>query len=227
MRDEILLQRYRSGDRFPSERDLASRFDASRGAVREALSHLDQLGLIRSLPGGARVQPIDSASIGILGPLMRLKQLPDPELVDQFIQTFAAFTSLNIKNAIEKANGAELIQMKGLVVEMISYSDNFEALQPSMREFLELVSGISGNLVVRLIGNDLKAQFVEAMMQSGIKPNMSESSLRCLFNDLQASISRRDSEKASVAFGKHFEELRQATRTAIEQASQNSGRKIA
>jgi DNA-binding FadR family transcriptional regulator len=96
-----------------------------------------------------------------------------------------------------------------------------------MREFLELVSGISGNLVVRLIGNDLKAQFVEAMMQSGIKPNMSESSLRCLFNDLQASISSRDSEKASVAFGKHFEELRQATRTAIEQASQNSGRKIA
>jgi DNA-binding FadR family transcriptional regulator len=38
LRDEVLRQRYRSGDRFPSERDLAARFDASRGAVREALS---------------------------------------------------------------------------------------------------------------------------------------------------------------------------------------------
>ena len=55
LRDEILRRRYRSGDRFPSERDLAARFDASRGAVREALSQLEQLGLIHTQPGGARV----------------------------------------------------------------------------------------------------------------------------------------------------------------------------
>ena len=41
LRDEVLRHRYRSGDRFPSERDLAARFDASRGAVREALSQLE------------------------------------------------------------------------------------------------------------------------------------------------------------------------------------------
>ncbi len=66
LRDEILRQRYRSGDRFPSERDLAARFDASRGAVREALSQLEQLGLIHTQPAGARVQGVNSASLAVL-----------------------------------------------------------------------------------------------------------------------------------------------------------------
>ena len=37
LRTEILRQQYRSGERMPSERDLAASFDTSRGAVREAL----------------------------------------------------------------------------------------------------------------------------------------------------------------------------------------------
>ena len=37
LRDEILRGRYQSGDRLPSERELAVRFDANRGAVREAM----------------------------------------------------------------------------------------------------------------------------------------------------------------------------------------------
>ncbi len=199
LRDEILQQRYRSGDRFPSERDLASRFDASRGAVREALSHLDQMGLIRSQPGGARVQAMESASIAILGPLMVLQETPDAELVDQFLQTFAALTSLSVKTAIEKADEAQLIQLNQMVVEMSGYADDFEAMQPLWKEFHELIASVADNLVVRLIGNDLKVQFVEAMMQLGIKPNIREQSLQDLFRDLQTSIKQQNSELAAVA----------------------------
>ena len=65
LRTDILKQRFLSGERLPSERDLASRFDASRGAVREALSQLEQSGLIEIQPGGARVKPIEAASIAI------------------------------------------------------------------------------------------------------------------------------------------------------------------
>ena len=101
---------------------------------------------------------------------MELDQWPDAEIVDQFLQTFAAFTSLSIKNALENADDAQLIQMREMVVSLDEYVGNFEAMQPKMRHLFELISEISGNLVVRLISNDLKAQFVEAMMQSGIKP---------------------------------------------------------
>ena len=37
---DILSGRYRVGERLPSERDLAGRFDANRGSVREAMKKL-------------------------------------------------------------------------------------------------------------------------------------------------------------------------------------------
>ena len=41
LRDEILRGQYRPGERLPSERELASRFETSRGAVREAVTKLE------------------------------------------------------------------------------------------------------------------------------------------------------------------------------------------
>ena len=43
--DDVLNGQYRVGERLPSERDLVARFDANRGAVREAMAKLVQLGL--------------------------------------------------------------------------------------------------------------------------------------------------------------------------------------
>ena len=56
LRDEILRGGYRPGDRLPSERDLSQRFEVHRGAVREALKKLEQLGVAVILPGGAKAK---------------------------------------------------------------------------------------------------------------------------------------------------------------------------
>ena len=208
LRDEILRQRYRGGDRFPSERDLSTRFDASRGAVREALSQLEQLGLIRTQPGGARVQSVNSASLAVLGPLLALDDHPDPLLVDQFLQTFSVLTSMTVKNAVNAASPEQLTQLKQLLVELANHSDDIEAMQPRWREFLEAMSTIADNLVVRLIRNDLKAQFVDQMMKRGFQPDLKKGSIDRLLTTLGVSLSKRDGELASKAMQNHFEELR-------------------
>ena len=208
LRDEILRQRYRSGDRFPSERDLSTRFDASRGAVREALSQLEQLGLIRTQPGGARVQSVNSASLAVLGPLLALDDHPDPLLVDQFLQTFSVLTSMTVKNAVNAASPEQLTQLKQLLVELANHSDDIEAMQPRWREFLEAMSTIADNLVVRLIRNDLKAQFVDQMMKRGFQPDLKKGSTDRLLTTLGVSLSKRDGELASKAMQNYFEELR-------------------
>lgn len=215
LRDEILRQRYRSGDRFPSERDLAARFDASRGAVREALSQLEQLGLIHTQPGGARVQSVNSASLAVLGPLLALDDHPDPLLVDQFLQTFSVLTSMTVKNAVNAASPEQLTQLKQLLVELANHSDDIEAMQPRWREFLEAMSTIADNLVVRLIRNDLKAQFVDQMMKRGFQPDLKKGSTDRLLTTLGVSLSKRDGELASKAMQNHFEELRVAAGKAI------------
>ncbi|PCI75720.1 MAG: hypothetical protein COB20_12315 [SAR86 cluster bacterium] len=216
LRDEILRQRYRSGDRFPSERDLAVRFDASRGAVREALSQLEQLGLIHTQPGGARVQSVNAASLAVLGPLMALDGYPDPLLVDQFLQTFGVLTAMTAKNAVNAASPEQLIQLKKLVLELADHSDDFEAMQPRWRELLEAMSTIADNLVVRLISNDLKAQFVDQMMKLGIHPKIERSSIDQLLTGLRVGMNKQDGEIAGQAMQNHFQELRAAVGEAIK-----------
>ena len=216
LRDEILRQRYRSGDRFPSERDLAARFDASRGAVREALSQLEQLGLIHTQPGGARVQSVNSASLAVLGPLLALDDHPDPLLVDQFLQTFSVLTSMTVKNAVNAASPEQLTQLKQLLVELANHSDDIEAMQPRWREFLEAMSTIADNLVVRLIRNDLKAQFVDQMMKRGFQPDLKKGSTDMLLTTLGVSLSKRDGELASKAMQNYFEELRVYSRQSAQ-----------
>ncbi len=215
LRDEILRQQYRSGERFPSERDLAARFDASRGAVREALSQLEQLGLIRTQPGGARVQSVDSASLAVLGPLLQLDDLPNPVLVDQFLETFGVLAALTAKNAVNAANADQLIQLKKLVVFLAEESVDLENMQPRWREFMKILSEIADNLVVRLISNDLKAQFVDQMMRLGIRPDVKRSSIKRFISLLRVSINKNDGELASAAMLTHFEELRTAMSEAI------------
>ena len=199
LRDEVLRHRYRSGDRFPSERDLAARFDASRGAVREALSQLEQLGLIRTQLGGARVQSLNAASLAVLGPLMALDDHPDPLLVDQFLQTFSVLTAMTTMNAVSLA----------------SYHEDFEAKQAHWRELLVAMSTIADHLVVRLISNDLKAQFVDQMMKHGLRPKLKKGSIDKLLTTLRVSLNKRDGELASQAMQNHFEEFREAVGEAI------------
>ena len=74
LRSEILIGQYRSGERLPSERDLAARFESNRGLIREAIKKLEQLGIVEDIAtfmsnssGGKPSQGrsnLDASSIG-------------------------------------------------------------------------------------------------------------------------------------------------------------------
>src|SRR5438094_846059 len=58
LKSAILAGRLKSGDRLPSEKQLAEQFQSSRGSVREAIRTLEQAGLLvvrRGAGGGAVV----------------------------------------------------------------------------------------------------------------------------------------------------------------------------
>jgi GntR family transcriptional repressor for pyruvate dehydrogenase complex len=74
---QILLGGLRSGDRLPTERELAEQFHVSRTAVREALKTLAQKGLVDMRPGRGTIV-IDGTSQALrdsLGLVMRVSQL--------------------------------------------------------------------------------------------------------------------------------------------------------
>ena len=73
---DILSGHYRVDERLPSERDLAVRFDANRGAVREAMKKLEQLSIAEVKPGGARV--LDRARALGVSPQLAASLLASP-----------------------------------------------------------------------------------------------------------------------------------------------------
>lgn len=216
LRTDILRQRYRCEDRLPSERELAARFGASRGAVREALSQLEQLGLIRTQPGGARVQPIEAASIAILGPLMELEEVPDAALVDQFLQTFGAMAALTAREAVVVASAEELQALVNRVSALKKHSADFNAAQTEWVALLEAMATLADNLVVRLIGNDLKAQFVSQMLKLGIRPVFKKRVIGEVLVALERALRAGDRDLAHTAIIRYFDELRLAMQHAME-----------
>ncbi len=217
LRREILTGHYREGDRLASERDLASRFGASRGAVREALSQLEQIGLIDIQLGGARVQPIGQARIAVLGPLMALGEAPDPALVAQFLQTFGALAALTMEQAVSRSDQAQMNRLQAYVVELEGLVDDFAAMQEKWREFFLCVRDISDNLVVQLIGNDLKAQFVDQVVNPAVRPVIAKPMMRKILASLKQGLDQKDSEKVGATVRQYFEELSLATTQAIGQ----------
>ena len=77
------------------------------------------------------------------------------------------------------------------------------------------MSIIANNLVVRLISNDLKAQFVDQMMKHGLLPKLKKGSIDRLLTPIRVSLNKRDGELASQAMQNHFEEFREAVGEAI------------
>ena len=105
LRDDILRGQYRPGERLPSERDLAARFEVNRGAVREAIKKLEQLGIASVQPGGARVVAIQDATLEVLGHIMDLEELPNATLVSQLLEVVGAMISMSGATAVAREIG--------------------------------------------------------------------------------------------------------------------------
>ena len=218
LRDEILRGQFRPGERLPSERDLAARFGASRGAVREALSQIEQLRLIDIQPGGARIKEVNDASIAVLGPLLGLGSVPDAGLVDQFLDTFSALARFTATRAIPLITE---MQRTDLLAQLDAMTDDFgsvESLQPKMRAFLLTLDRIADNLVVRLISNDLQAQFVERMLLLHPRPSLKPESLQALVSGMRLGVENGDGEGVAAALDIHFLSMRALVAQALASA---------
>ena len=205
---EILRGQFRVGERLPSERDLAARFRSGRGAVREALSQIEQLRLIEINPGGARIKSVRDSSIAVLGPLLALDESPNALLVDQFLETCSVLTQLSGRRAI---SAMSTDQQHALLKRLEEMTDRFatgELCQDELHAFLESLGEISNNLVVRLIGNDLRTQLFERMIFKGRETTLNKNYHLQLLKGMRDGIESRDGNLFSKSLEEYFEELR-------------------
>ncbi|MEE8164094.1 MAG: GntR family transcriptional regulator [Myxococcota bacterium] len=162
LRDDILRGQYRCGERLPSERDLAERFAVHRSTVREAFKRLEQLGVVTIHPGGARVAPLEEASLDIVGHLLALDDPPNPEILDQALEAASGFRAMAARLGTERADASQRAHMLSILSEMqrpeIENEDRAELVEELGDCFVEA----SGNMVLRLMRHGLQARRIRS-----------------------------------------------------------------
>jgi len=159
LRDDILRGQYRCGERLPSERDLAERFGVHRSTVREAFKRLEQLGVATIQPGGARVAPIEEASLDIVEHLLALDDPPDPEILDQALEASSAFRAMAARLGTERADASQRERMLSILKSMMQPDLIEEELADLVDELGDCFVEASGNMVLRLMSRGLRGHW--------------------------------------------------------------------
>lgn len=220
LREEILRGQYRPGERLPSERDLAARFGANRGAVREALKKLEQIGIADITPGGVRVVPVEDATLDVLGYILSQHEFPDPALIGQVFEVLGALMSMSARTAVRAASDEQLEQMRERVAALMAVQDNREREAELWAELGRQFTEANNNLVLRLILNGLKTQFVgrlKASTESDVRLDAERN--RQILETLADQLVRRDADAVAAAISDHFEHIRETVLAALSRLS--------
>lgn len=214
LRDEILRGQYRRGERLPSERDLAHRFAVHRGAVREALKGLEQLGLARILPGGARVAPIEEASLDVVEHMLELEDPPNPELVDQVLEVMSGLFSMAARLCAERASEEQRVEIRKLLTRARNGLSSQERIA-LMHALGDLFVEASENLVLKLVRRGVNTNFIDQL--DARRPHMLApySPSEVHFQKLAEAIDARSGAAAAEAVHELTLEIRRHAMEAI------------
>jgi GntR family transcriptional repressor for pyruvate dehydrogenase complex len=209
---QILSGTYKAGQMLPGQRDLAESLGISRASLREALSMLEALGFIRSLPGkgtlvtSGRKSNANSVTNAALPP-------PSVELAATFqlryvFEPAAAALAAHLNHS---GNTARLWDVQARFEGALTMLDLVSASQADL-EFHQLIAELSGNPGLLQVIHDFAGRISH--------------SLRLPFADhariwepaeehrvIAAAISAGDAEGARVAMQTHL--LHTAARAGI------------
>ena len=157
LRQALARGQWRSGDMLPGQRELAEQLGISRPSLREAVTVLETLGLVRSLPGkgvlvleaeAAQPEPgVDSAAAASLAAVLELRYTLEPFIVGLVAQS---------------ANSQDIGQLRLTLMDMREAldADDSEAGAKAYIAFHQALFALTTNpifqSVVQQTGNALK-----------------------------------------------------------------------
>jgi GntR family transcriptional repressor for pyruvate dehydrogenase complex len=154
LQGQILGGTYAPGAMLPGQRDLAEALGISRASLREALSMLEALGFIRSIPGKgtfvARQGGSESAAASALEPALGP---PDATLQFRFVIEPAA--AALAARGFDGRCAPRLWGLQARFEEAVHTLDLVAAARADL-EFHQLVAELSGNEHIRQVAHDFE-----------------------------------------------------------------------
>jgi GntR family transcriptional regulator, transcriptional repressor for pyruvate dehydrogenase complex len=211
----ILSGSIKPGDKLPPERELVSRFQASRISVREALKSLEASGLLAIKPGsGVFVVEMNSKSLSqSLSSILRLRKASINDLTEARIILEPNIARL----ASERITPEDLLKLERNIEET-SALVKANSPAPSLNiEFHSLIAEFTHNPVITLTMKTLYDVLTEMTLEihDNFPKRIETSSLAVArHKEILWAFRGRDSQKVYELMGKHIHQIQEGLKKA-------------
>jgi GntR family transcriptional regulator, transcriptional repressor for pyruvate dehydrogenase complex len=200
----ILDGTLKPGDKLPSERDLAERFDVSRSAVREAIRALELKGFVEPRPGEGTVilNPTFDSLLNPLASLLGQKR----ELVAELLDVRTMIEPPLAARAARHATAEDLAHLEEILRRHTERASREELAIEEDSEFHYTVARAARNSVILKVLDmmmDVLRESRERSLQVEGRRERSLAGHRRIFN----AIKRRDPAAAEAAMREHLAEI--------------------
>lgn len=162
IRRDIFNGRYEVGSRLPSERELAERFDASRNTIRDALSRLDHMKLVKRMPqSGTYVTDYrKEAALSLLIYYIENSLDLNEEALASFMDFRLVCERFAVRRAVHHMGPADIRYLTSLLDEKLENPSDGHVLATCDYNFHEYLFQLADSLAMQLIFNTLKPVFI-------------------------------------------------------------------
>jgi GntR family transcriptional regulator, transcriptional repressor for pyruvate dehydrogenase complex len=203
----VVDERVEEGDRLPTEAEMLEEFGVGRGSLREALRLLEAYGLIsirQGQNGGpvvATLRPQDLSRT--LSFYFHLTGATYAELTEARLFIEPAMARL----AAERQHPEHMRQLRETTEREQQASLDDPEYLACADEFHYVVSGMSGNRVLDLLGRGLRTMFQERVGYGSVLPDESRRRNRQVHRQISDAILAGEGAKAERLMARHLRDL--------------------
>jgi GntR family transcriptional repressor for pyruvate dehydrogenase complex len=215
----VVEERLREGDRLPTEAEMLEQFGVGRGSLREALRLLEAFGLIsirQGQNGGPVLATLRAEDVArTLSFYFHLTGATYAELIEARLIIEPVMARL----AAERQHPAHIARLLETTErEQQAPLDDPEYLACA-DEFHYMVSGMSGNRVLDLLGRALRTMFQERVQHGSLIPEDSRRRNRKVHRQISDAIIAGEGAKAERLMARHLADLAGALDAQLPQFS--------
>lgn len=199
LREHVAVANLKSGDKLPSERELAERIGVSRASIKQAIVVLEVQGLVEIRQGGGTYLRTDSLNPEPIAALVdRQRRLPDVLDAREALETKLA------ELAALRRTDEDLAELNAAVESMRNEIEAGSFGEDSDHRFHTAVTTAARNDLLAEFMREIAGQIAESRHESLQQPGRPPQSLEH-HRRIADAIRRQDPEGAAVAMRAHLQ----------------------
>lgn len=197
------------GDLLPAERELSSRLDVSRAAVREAVRAVQAQGIVTSqvgagASGGTRISALPKH---VLARFLRLHVALANLPVDDVLEVRVALERLSVREAVDQARGADLRALRAAVEVMEQPHVDEERFNDADTAFHVALADASANRLASdltiAIRESIRQPILAALRSQQVWQEVADQ-LRAEHRAILTAVEERDADRAERLVEEHI-----------------------